>query len=501
MNQLKAGAALSYVLIGLNTFIGLIYTPFMLRMLGQSEFGLFSLVAAVISYLTVLDLGFGNAVVRYTSKFRAEGKIEEQYSLFGMFLLIYCAISLISIIIGSYLYFNIEILFGNSMTIEELQRTKIMFAIMIFNLAFTFPFSLFSAIITANERFVFQKGLNIVRTILNPIVMVAMLYMGYRAIGMVVVITVFNVATLLIHTWYCYYKLKIRVRFKKIQWGFFKEVTIYSFWIFLNAIMDRIYWSTGQFVLGVYKGAVAVSVYAVAILLKQMFMNFSTAITSVFLPKVTAMSLMPNSEKLLSDLFIKVGRIQYFVVGFVLSAFIVFGYHFINMWAGQDFSDAFFITLIFFSALLIPLIQNLGIRILQARNRMMFRSVLFIVIAVCSLFLSILLVQQYGAIGCAVAVGLALFLGHGLIMNWYYWKKIKIDIPEFWRQIIKMSKTPVLLTLLGCLYVSYYGVNNIIEFVYKAVFFSALYILASWFLDMNHSEKELVKSFLKFRVK
>lgn len=53
--------------------------------------------------------------------------------------------------------------------------------------------------------------------------------------------------------------------------------------------MDRIYWSTGQFVLGMFKGAAVVAVYAVAIQLQAIYMGFSTAISGVFLPKVTAM--------------------------------------------------------------------------------------------------------------------------------------------------------------------------------------------------------------------
>lgn len=88
INQLKAGAALNYVSIMLNMVVGLVYTPYMLRMLGQSEYGLYSLAASIIAYLTVLDLGFGNAIVRYTAKFEAEGKKREQQEMFGMFF--YC---------------------------------------------------------------------------------------------------------------------------------------------------------------------------------------------------------------------------------------------------------------------------------------------------------------------------------------------------------------------------------------------------------------------------
>ena len=67
VNQIKAGAVLSYLSIGLSNIVGILYTPFMLRMLGQSEYGMFSLAASVVGYLTILDMGFGNAIVRYLS--------------------------------------------------------------------------------------------------------------------------------------------------------------------------------------------------------------------------------------------------------------------------------------------------------------------------------------------------------------------------------------------------------------------------------------------------
>ena len=84
----------------------------MLRMMGQSEYGLYSLVASVISYLTILDLGMGNAIVRYTAKYRAEGKTEEQYEMFGMFFVLYLIIGVIAIGVGMGLYLNVDAMFG-----------------------------------------------------------------------------------------------------------------------------------------------------------------------------------------------------------------------------------------------------------------------------------------------------------------------------------------------------------------------------------------------------
>ena len=394
MNQLKAGAALNYVSICLNMIVGVVYTPYMLRMLGQSEYGLYSLVASIIAYLTVLDLGFGNAIIRYTAKFRAEGKQREQEEMFGMFLILYIGIGIIAMIAGSVLSLNVESMFSHSMTETEVERTRVMLWLMTFNLAFTFPMSIWGSIMSAYERFFFQRMVSIIRSVLNPIVMVLLLVIGYKAIAMVVVTTIFNIATLLINYWYCKNRLYIKVRFARFKWSFLKEVSIYSFWIFLNAIMDRIYWSTGQFVLGIYKGSVAIAIYAVAIQLESMYMLFSTAISSVFLPKVTSMVSRGANEREISNLFIRTGRIQYIVMSFILSAFIVFGKQFIYLWAGEGYEDAYYLSLMFFVPLTIPLIQNLGISILQARNQMKFRSLLYVVIALASLGLSILLAKQ-----------------------------------------------------------------------------------------------------------
>ena len=92
----KRGAILSYVSIIISTIVQLLYTPLLIRMLGQSEYGLYSLVSSIIGYLTVLDLGFGNAIIVYTAKYREQKKYKEEQKLHGMFFAIFCIIGLIA---------------------------------------------------------------------------------------------------------------------------------------------------------------------------------------------------------------------------------------------------------------------------------------------------------------------------------------------------------------------------------------------------------------------
>lgn len=495
-NELKAGAALNYFTILLSTLVGLLYTPFMLRIMGQSEYGLYSLIASIIGYLTILDLGFGNAIVRYTAKFRAQGKVQEQYEMFGMFFFLYVVIGLVAVALGIVLYNNVELMFGKTMTVEEVEKAKVMVQILILNLAVTFPMSLFGSIMTAYERFVFPKIISIIRLILNTVIMIALLKMGYRAIAMCVVQTVFNFATLFINYLYCIYKIKIKVVFKRFNFSFLKEIALYSFWILLNVIMDKIYWNTGQFVLGAISGTIAVAVFAVAIHLHSMYMQFSTSISSVFLPRVTSMVTKDASDAEISNLFIRTGRVQYSVMGFILAGFIVFGRQFICLWAGPDYEESYIITLIFYVSLLIPLIQSLGITILQARNQMKFRSILYIIIAAVSLAFQILFSKLWGGIGCAVAIAGALLIGQGLIMNIYYYKHQHIDIKLFWQQILKMMIVPVIIIALFIIVLHYIMIDSWIKLLIGVLVFSVIYLPLFYLFSLNIYEKNLLSTFL-----
>lgn len=492
-SQLKIGALLSYVVLALQNLVGLIYTPFMLRMMGKSEYGMYSIAASIVAYLAVLDLGFGNAIVRYTAKYRAEGKKEEQYRMFGMFFLIYCVIGLITLLAGGILYFNIEKFFEYSMSEMELYKTKIILILMAFNLAISFPFSLFGSIITAYEQFIFQKIVVIARIILNTITMIVLLTLGYKAITMVVVATIFNILTLVCNFFYCKKSLKIKLIFGGFQWKFLREVSVFSLWIFTTVIMDRVYWSSGQFILGAYVGTAAVAVYAVAIQLQHIYMGTSLAISGVFLPKVTAMVVNGNDYKAVSDLFVKVGRVQYCLIALILFGFFLFGRSFITLWAGLGYGDAYIIAMIFFVPFTIDLIQNIGIVILQARNQMKFRSLLGLFAAIVSFGLQLLLAKKYGGIGCAFGVAIVLFLAQGLIMNVYYRMKQGIDIGLFWREILKMSIVPCIVTFVAYFVIDWLALNTWLSLGLSIMAYLAVYLPLFFVFSMNAYEKKLIK--------
>lgn len=495
-SERKSGAILSYISIILSTLVQLLYTPLLTGMLGQSEYGLYSLVSSIIGYLTVLDLGFGNAIVVYTAKYRAQKKYDEEKKLHGMFLIIYLIIGLLTGLLGIILYFLVPTIFGAKMSNIELEKMKVMMLILALNLAVTFAFSIYSSIINAYEKFTFQKLMSIFNTLMKPLLMIPLLFLGYKSITMCLVITIVNIIVLLSNYLYCRKKLGISIKFLGFDKLLFKTIFSYSFFIFLSVLVDKINWSVDQFILGAVSGSISVSVYAIASQLNTLFINLSTAISGVLLPKVSKMIAKKTTNEELTDEFIKVGRIQYLIVFLMASGLTIFGREFINIWVGKKFAESYYIALILIIPLCFPLIQNLGISIMQAKSMHKFRAILLAVIAVANVIISIPLAKTYGGIGSAIGTSISLIIGNVIILNIYYQKRVGINIVKFWKEIIKMTIPfiiPIIIILIIMHFITLHGYASLIVF---GCIYTIIYVVVCYFIVMNKYEKNIINKAL-----
>lgn len=496
-NQRKSGAILSYISIIINTLIQLVYTPLLIRMLGQSEYGLYSLVNSVIGYLSVLDLGFGNAIIVYTAKYRAKNDIEAEQKLHGMFKIVFYVIGTIAMLFGLILYFNVNLFFGKTMSDIELNKAKVMMLILTFNLGITFSFSIYSSIISAYEKFTYQKLIAIVSAIMKPLIMIPLLFMGLKSITMVIVITLVNVAVVLSNYYYCKNKLNIRIKYKGFDKVLFKTIFGYSIWIFLGVIVDKVNWSVDQFVLGAVSGTIAVSIYAIASTLNQLFLNLSTAISSVFLPKMSKLVSQHASSDELTNEFIKIGRIQYYIMFLACSGLILFGKQFIILWAGNDFEESYYVALFLIIPLCVPLIQNVGLSIMQAMNKYRFKSISTAIMAIFNLEISLVLAKKFGAVGSAMGTCISLVLCNIILINIYYYKRIKLDIFKFWKSILNMT-LPFLIPVVAILVImKITNLTGLANFVVYGGIYTIIYSVISYIMVMNDYEKNLINDILR----
>lgn len=494
MNQRKAGVILTYASEAIKILTGLIYTPVMLRLLGQSEYGLYQLVFSVVSYLSLLSMGFSSSYMRFYSRRKAENDSEGIAKLNGMFMCIFLCISAICLICGAVMIHNIEGIFVNGLTQSEYTTARTLMILMILSLSITFPNSVFDCNLTAHEEFIFQKGLGLAQSILNPFLALPLLLLGKGSVGMVLVSTFLTIAYFIINSLYSIKKLKMRFIFRGFQFSLLKEMWIFTFFIFISQIIDQVNWSVDKFLLGRLIGTGAVAVYGVGGQINSMYLQFSTAVSNVFVPTVNKIVAEDNDNKKLTDIFTKVGRIQFFIMILVLSGFIFVGKPFVNMWAGDSYSEAYYVTLFLIVPVTVPLIQNLGIEIQRAKNMHKSRSLVYLAISVVNIIISIPLIKAFGAIGAAMGTAVALVAGNIIFINWYYQKRIELDIRYFWKSILRATPSVCIPCVIGVMITSFLTIQTPMQLAIFVLIYASIYALSIWFFGFNDYEKGLVKT-------
>jgi O-antigen/teichoic acid export membrane protein len=500
MNQLRAGIILSYLALFLTNGISLVFTPYMLGKLGQVEYGLYALIGSLMGYLGLLTFGMSGTLIRYIARYRGTGEKEKEENLLAMALFVYATIALLVLVTGTGLWYSLSGLFPK-LAPEELFKAKSMFAILVFSTSITLPGAVFVAIQTAYERFVFSRTCNIAFFLARTGILAILLFLGYKAITIVLVDATLALITLLVNIHYVFNVMKIRIRFHSMDIPLLREIFIFSFWMFLSMVIDQLYWKFGQTVLGITTGPAAVAIFAIAAQLAGYFIVLSTSVSNVFVPRAAIMETQHADGEVLTGMMIKVGRFQLMVMGLAFIGFICLGRLFLLNWLGSEYLPVWGLTLVMATPLLIPLMQNFGIAVLQAKNKHQMRALMYLGIAGISVCTGYWLSMEWGGMGMAIGTGLALLLGPGIAINLYYHCKIGLNIPRFFREM-SGGLLPALLVSSGIGYVlaTQLPGNGWPGFLYKGTLLVLAYAAIMWRFGMKKVEKDIIVSLLPSRL-
>lgn len=496
LNQKKLGLVLNYIAQAVHIISGLIYTPIMLRILGQSEYGLYQLVASVVSYLSLFSLGFNSSYVRFYARYKSKNDINGEAALNGLFLLLFSVMAILCIGCGLFMVENINHIFGNGLSENEYEIAKVLLIIMVFSMAISFPSSVLDCQITAHEKFIFLNAIDFLQKILNPFIALPCLLLGYGSVGIVTVSFCLTLMKFIISLFYTRNKLHVRYDFKNLDITIFREVSAFTFFIFINQIVDQINWNLDKFLLGRICGSISVGIYGVASTIYNMYTNLANSIKTVFVPQVNFVVAKQDSDKEVTELFIKVGRIQMLLILLVFSGFLFFGKVFIELWAGNGYEESYYVTILLMAPMIVPLSQCLGVEIQRAKNLHQMRTIVYSCMAILNLVISIPLIKALGAIGAAFGTAIVVIIGNCIFMNIYYQKKIGINIVLYWRSMSRF--------FIGFLIISFIGVLiNIlrikiswISFFVEIFIYSILYLFVFWFVVMNNYEKNIIKKII-----
>lgn len=275
---------------------------------------------------------------------------------------------------------------------------------------------------------------------------------------------------------------------------FTSEIFWFSFYIFLNLIIDFLYNNTDKLILGAVAGTTAVTVYSFGIYFQTYFQELSTAMSGVFMPSIVNIYETEHDMKKISDIFLRVGRLQMAILVLALAGFAAVGKEFIYLWIGKKYADAYYIGLIIMLPAIIPLTQNIGISVLRAMNLHKYRSYMYLAIAVINVAISIPLAKAYGGIGAAIGTAIATIAGQITFMNIFYAKRVHIDIKQYWKSflIIVLATAPIAIGTI--LMKKVLPIETWLSFVVYVIAFTAIYCTIYYFFVSNDYEKQLIKN-------
>ncbi|MBQ6570234.1 MAG: oligosaccharide flippase family protein [Clostridia bacterium] len=492
--EIKRGSVISSI----STIIGicgtLLVTPFILKQIGDNDYGLYQMVGPLVTSIGMLSFGLNNSLVRFLAKYRSTNDKESEERILGMMHIVFAIIAAVAVSVGIACYFLLP-RFYTKLHGPDLLKAKLIFAIMVINMGISIISQIYPSIMTAYEKFTVLNTWGLIKNIFVPIFKVILVYLGVGVFSIVISEVFFNLAyqtTIMLN---CRVKLKVKFSYKHFDKGLLKELFIYSSFIFASSVADLLYWQIDKVLVGKFIGSAEVTPLTFGNHFADYFIKIATMISGMFMMRVMTMVVNNASGEQLTGAMIKLGRIQALILGLLYCGYIVVGRQFLDYYYSSGTTHtrdiAFLIGFMLLTALLIPEVEILGISILQAKNMHRFRAVMYLGIAVCNALLTIPFTKYFGVIGATIATVLALILGQIIIMNWYYKNRVGINIWRFFKETCHGILPIALVTIAFGFLTFFIQSHSIFNLVLRALIILIIYCVLQWFLGMNDFEHGL----------
>lgn len=492
--QIKFGAVISYAAVFINIIATLIYTPWMVAQIGQSNYGLYTLATSLISLLLV-DFGISSATSRFLSKYRAEGKQKEIEQLLGATYKLFLGLDLLLLIAVSIVYIFMGDIYAK-LNPSELQTFKILFIIVAgFNLI-SFPTMPLNGILTSYEKFIQLKVCDLFRKLFTIALVVVALLFNMGVVAVVLANAVAGTITILIKLIIIKAQIGVKASFRSSGKGIYRMIFGFSIWITLISFAQKFIYNMASSVLGIVSGSIAIAIFAPASSIGSYYYTFAEAINGLFLPTISR-KIASNREDEITPLMIKVGRFQMFVLGWLFVGFICVGKEFMVLWMGPDYVMSYYCTILVLFPALLEYSQQIGKTTIIAKNLVKWQAIGFCIIGVVTLGLSFLLGYFLGALGVCVSICIA-GCANVVWQSYIFSHKLNIDMKAFYKKCYLPAFLPIAASVvLGIFLLSLISHTGWLYLVIKAIIVSAIYLLLFFLFGTSRDGKRQILEKLK----
>lgn len=486
-NQIKIGAILSYLSIGINIIAGLVYTPWMVDTIGKSDYGLYTLSNSLIT-LFLVDLGLSSAVSRYVAKYRAEGRQDKVNNFLGAVYKLYLIIDAVIFIALIIIYFCIDSIYVK-LTPAELGKFKVVYLISASFAVINFPFVTFNGILNSYEEFVHLKLADVIYRILLVALTVITLLLGGRLYGLVVVHAIVGLI-IIVYKWIVVKKrIKLRVNWKYSDFSLYKDVFGFSIWVTISSLAQRLVFNITPSILGAVASSATIAVFGIVTTIEGYTYTITTAINGMFMAKISRIYECGGEQDELMPLMLSVGKFQYAINGLIVAGFAVIGKEFINLWIGSTYLDAYYgILLVIIPGLFFNSMQIANTAMI-VRRKVNLQAWVNLGMGIVNIIMSIILSSYLGVIGACISISIAYML-RAMALLFIYKRVLKIDMARFVINCYIRMGIPIIITIvLGYLMNSLFSNAGWLVFASKGLVIIGIYTAVTLLLGLNSEER------------
>lgn len=486
-NQIKIGAILSYLSIGINIIAGLVYTPWMVDTIGKSDYGLYTLSNSLIT-LFLVDLGLSSAVSRYVAKYRAEGRQDKVNNFLGAVYKLYLIIDAVIFIALIIIYFCIDSIYVK-LTPAELGKFKVVYLISATFAVINFPFVTFNGILNSYEEFVHLKLADVIYRILLVALTVITLLLGGRLYGLVVVHAIVGLI-IIVYKWIVVKKrIKLRVNWKYSNFSLYKDVFGFSIWVTISSLAQRLVFNITPSILGAVASSATIAVFGIVTTIEGYAYTITTAINGMFMAKISRIYECGGEQDELMPLMLSVGKFQYAINGLIVAGFAVIGKEFINLWIGSTYLDAYYgILLVIIPGLFFNSMQIANTAMI-VRKKVNLQAWVNLGMGIVNIIMSIILSSYLGVIGACISISIAYML-RAMALLFIYKRVLKIDMARFVINCYIRMGIPIIITIvLGYLMNSLFSNAGWLVFASKGLVIIGIYTAVTLLLGLNSEER------------
>ncbi len=493
--NLLTGTLTRYALLAVNIVLGIFLMPYTIRHLGTTEYGLWMLVASMTAYFQLLDLGYGNGLVRHVADADARGDTTLVNQILSTFVIVYAAIGVASAFAVAGMIVWVVPNFPKLLP-SQISLARFVLAVIGVRIAIGFPMTVFGAATTARQRFALNNNVATVIALVNGAVQFLLLAYGYHVRAVVVGSTAISLAGYGAYAWTAKIAFpELRLRASAFRKGLVREVTAFSLYVFLIDIAVQIGFNLDNIVVGAALGTSAVAIYAVTLRLADTQRQVSSQFNTLMFPVVVRYG-AENDPDALRRMLVEGTRLALTLVCGVTVCLMGFAAPLIAHWMGPGFEGSVLPLQVLAVAGVVLVGQGPLGNILLGTGR--HRLVAFAALgeALANLGLSVVLVRRFGLLGVAVGTAVPVFVANLFVLAPAACRQLEVGIADFVREV-------AVAPLIGALAAAAAGAalrdalppQSIAAVIAEGALVGALYLTAVWTIGFTRDVRERYSAF------